>query len=91
MPEKPAQWKRVGLHRSGFQISGWQAKGLCPTHPAKRLGSAKVGLADRVFVAHAAPASRTLALCEELQVAGKALFTVDDTANVALRGFAAIL
>lgn len=48
-------------------------------------------LADRVFVAHAAPASRTLALCNELQGLGKAVFTVDDPANVSLRGFAAAL
>ena len=47
--------------------------------------------ADRVFVAHAAPASKTLALCEELQALGKALITVDDTANMALRNLAAIL
>lgn len=38
-------------------------------------------LADRVFVAHAAPGSRTLALCQELQSAGKPLVTVDDPAN----------
>lgn len=37
--------------------------------------------ADRVFVAHAAPASRTLALCEELRASGKTLYTVDDPAN----------
>ena len=48
-------------------------------------------LTDRIFVAHAAPASRTLALCEGLRGLGKELFTVDDTANAALRGFAAIL
>jgi hypothetical protein len=44
MPEKPAPWKRVGLPHSDFQISPSQAKGLRPTHPAKRLGSAKVQL-----------------------------------------------
>jgi predicted Rossmann fold nucleotide-binding protein DprA/Smf involved in DNA uptake len=38
-------------------------------------------LADRVFVAHAAPGSRTLALCQELRALGKALYTVDDPAN----------
>ena len=38
-------------------------------------------LADRVFVAHAAPGSRTLALCQELRALGKTLFTVDDPAN----------
>jgi predicted Rossmann fold nucleotide-binding protein DprA/Smf involved in DNA uptake len=46
-------------------------------------------LADRVFVAHAAPASRTLALCEELRALGKPLLTVDDPANSNLYGLAA--
>lgn len=46
-------------------------------------------LADRVFVAHAAPGSRTLALCEELQALGKPIFTVDDPANSNLCGLAA--
>jgi hypothetical protein len=45
-------------------------------------------LADRVFVAHAAPASRTLALCEELRALGKALYTVDDPANSPLLAIA---
>jgi hypothetical protein len=45
-------------------------------------------LADRVFVAHAAPGSRTLALCEELQVKGKPILTVDDSANSNLAGLA---
>ncbi len=41
-------------------------------------------LADQVFVAHAAPGSRTLALCGELRNQGKKLCTVDDPANRAL-------
>lgn len=48
-------------------------------------------LADRVFVAHAAPGSRTFALCEELQSAGKPVLTVDDPANSNLSGLAAKL
>lgn len=48
-------------------------------------------LADRAFVAHAAPGSRTLALCEELQSTGKSLLTVDDPANSNLFGLAARL
>ena len=48
-------------------------------------------LADRVFVAHAAPGSRTLALCEELQVKGKPILTVDDSANSNLAGLAAMV
>jgi predicted Rossmann fold nucleotide-binding protein DprA/Smf involved in DNA uptake len=46
-------------------------------------------LADRVFVAHAAPASRTLALAMALRECGKPLLTVDDPANETLLGFAA--
>jgi hypothetical protein len=46
-------------------------------------------LADRVFVAHAAPGSRTLALCEDLRKGGTPLLTVDDVANEPLLGFAA--
>ena len=48
-------------------------------------------LADRVFVAHAAPGSRTLALCEERQVRGKPILTVDDSANSNLAGLAAVV
>lgn len=48
-------------------------------------------LADRVFVAHAAPASRTLALCEELQAVGKAIFTVEDSANSNLSSLASVV
>jgi hypothetical protein len=46
-------------------------------------------VADRVFVAHAAPASRTLALALALRDCGKPLLTVDDPANETLLGFAA--
>ena len=46
-------------------------------------------LADRVFVAHAAPASRTLTLALALRDCGKPLLTVDDPANETLLGFAA--
>jgi predicted Rossmann fold nucleotide-binding protein DprA/Smf involved in DNA uptake len=46
-------------------------------------------LADRVFVAHAAPASRTLALALALRERGKPVLTVDDPANEPLLGFAA--
>ena len=35
-------------------------------------------LADRIFVPHAAPNSRTAALCEELRAAGKQILSVDD-------------
>jgi hypothetical protein len=46
-------------------------------------------LADRVFIAHAAPASRTLALAEALRDCEKPLLTVDDPANEILLEFAA--
>jgi hypothetical protein len=35
-------------------------------------------LADRVFVPHAAPNSRTLALCNELRAAGKQILSITD-------------
>jgi predicted Rossmann fold nucleotide-binding protein DprA/Smf involved in DNA uptake len=38
-------------------------------------------LADRIFVPHAAPGSRTLALCDELHQAGKRIVTVQDPRN----------
>lgn len=38
-------------------------------------------LADRIFVPHAAPGSRTLALCGELHQAGKKIITVQDSRN----------
>ena len=46
-------------------------------------------VADRIFVAHAAPGSRTLTLCVELREHGKQLVTVDDAANEPLLRFAA--
>ena len=45
-------------------------------------------LADRIFVAHAAPDSRTLKLCTELQERGKPLLTVDEPVNKPLLEFA---
>lgn len=45
-------------------------------------------LADRVFVAHAAPGSRTMTLCTELQAHGKEIVTVSDPANSELERFA---
>lgn len=45
-------------------------------------------LADRVFVAHAAPGSRTMTLCTELQAQGKEIVTVSDPANSALQSLA---
>ena len=48
-------------------------------------------LADRMFVAHAAPLSRTMALCEELHARGKQIVTVPDEANSALESFADLL
>jgi hypothetical protein len=38
-------------------------------------------LATQIFAAHAAPSSRTLALCEELLRRGKPVVTIDDPAN----------
>jgi hypothetical protein len=48
-------------------------------------------LADRLFVAHAAPGSRTMTLCEELHAHGKKIVTVSDPANLAMERFAAPL
>jgi predicted Rossmann fold nucleotide-binding protein DprA/Smf involved in DNA uptake len=41
-------------------------------------------LADRIFVPHAAPASRTFEHCRELAAAGKKIMTLDDQVNDAL-------
>jgi len=46
-------------------------------------------LADRIFVAHAAPGGRTMALCEALHAVGKQIVTVPDPANSAVMKFAA--
>jgi len=45
-------------------------------------------LADRVFVAHAAPGSRTMSLCSELHAHGRKILTVSDPANLALQKLA---
>jgi hypothetical protein len=38
-------------------------------------------IADRVFVAHASPGSKTLSLCQELSALGKPIVTIDDPRN----------
>lgn len=48
-------------------------------------------LADRLFVAHAAPGSRTMALCDELHARGKQIVTVSDPANSVMERFAGLL
>jgi predicted Rossmann fold nucleotide-binding protein DprA/Smf involved in DNA uptake len=35
-------------------------------------------LADRIFVPHAAPNSRTLAICDQLKSSGKQIVNADD-------------
>lgn len=45
-------------------------------------------IADRMFVAHAAPGSRTMILCQELHAYGKKIVTVSDPANSALERLA---
>lgn len=45
-------------------------------------------LADRLFLAHAAPGSRTMTLCDELHARGKQIVTVSDPANSAMERFA---
>lgn len=47
-------------------------------------------VASKVFVAHASPASRTFALCEELLRQGRSLFTIDDPANGNLLGMSGV-
>jgi predicted Rossmann fold nucleotide-binding protein DprA/Smf involved in DNA uptake len=47
-------------------------------------------LASEVFVAHAAPSSRTFVLCKELAGQGKPLITVDDPANGNLLGMSGV-
>jgi predicted Rossmann fold nucleotide-binding protein DprA/Smf involved in DNA uptake len=48
-------------------------------------------LADRLFVAHAAPGSRTMTLCDELHGRGKPIVTVADPANSDMAKFAAFV
>ncbi len=48
-------------------------------------------LADRIFVPHAAPDSRTLAFCKELHRAGKHIVTVSDPRNESLTSLASTL
>ena len=47
-------------------------------------------LADRIFVPHAAPGSRTLAHCSELSAMGKKIATIDDPLNAALLSLAGV-
>jgi hypothetical protein len=48
-------------------------------------------LADRIFVPHAAPDSRTLAFCKELHRGGKHIVTVSDPRNESLTSLASTL
>lgn len=43
-------------------------------------------LSDRVFVPHAAPNSRTLAICNELRAVGKQILGVDENSNCSING-----
>ena len=47
-------------------------------------------LADRIFVAHAHPGSKTAVLCHALLTAGKRVYTVNDPANEHLISLGAI-
>jgi predicted Rossmann fold nucleotide-binding protein DprA/Smf involved in DNA uptake len=90
----------VGMHLKPELQSAFTAGRLLilsPFEPRyKRVTAALAGernrvvgaLGERIFVAHAAPASRTLSLCMELRESGKPVLTVDDAANEPLLGFA---
>lgn len=45
-------------------------------------------VSERSFVAHAAPDSRTMTLCEELHASGRQIVTISDPANASLMRFA---
>lgn len=79
----------VGMHLKPELVPAFNAGRLLILspfpHKAKRITAALAearnrfvgALADRVFVPHAAPNSRTLALCDELRSAGKDILTID--------------
>jgi hypothetical protein len=48
------------------------------------------GISDAVFVAHAAPASKTEAFCRRLRLLGKPLFTLSGPENSALLALGAV-
>jgi predicted Rossmann fold nucleotide-binding protein DprA/Smf involved in DNA uptake len=60
----------------------------CQRRPTAQLAMERnrlaAALADIVFVAHAAPSSRTAQFCREGSVGAKALWTLDDPANTEL-------
>jgi predicted Rossmann fold nucleotide-binding protein DprA/Smf involved in DNA uptake len=82
----------VGMHLKPELVPAFNAGRLLILSPFppkdKRITSALAearnrfvgALADRVFVPHAAPNSRTLALCNELIASGKQVLRVDDVA-----------
>ena len=47
-------------------------------------------ISDAVFVAHAAPGSKTEAFCRRLHLLGKPLFTLPGLQNSALRALGAV-
>jgi hypothetical protein len=90
----------VGMHlKPELQpaFSGGRLLIVSPFEPKhKRVTAALAGarnrflgaLADRLFVAHAAPGGRTMALCDELHARGKQIVTVSDPANSVMERFA---
>ena len=57
---------------------------------AARRNELVASLAKKVFIAHAAPGSKTEALARELAIAGKTLLTLDNPANANLNSMGAI-
>lgn len=80
----------VGMHLKPELVPAFENGRLLILSPfppsAKRMTSALAeernrfvaALSDRVFVPHAAPNSKTLALCNELRAAGKRILVVDE-------------
>jgi predicted Rossmann fold nucleotide-binding protein DprA/Smf involved in DNA uptake len=60
------------------------AQNRITTALAQRRNRFVAALADKIFVPHAAPASRTLEHCRELATEGKSILTIDDQLNNAL-------
>jgi predicted Rossmann fold nucleotide-binding protein DprA/Smf involved in DNA uptake len=92
----------VGMHLKPELVPAFNAGRLLILSPfppkSKRITAALAearnrlvgALADHVFVPHAAPGSKTAALCDSLLTAGKPLYTVNDPANEHLISMGAI-
>ena len=86
----PADWRPALNGGRLLVLSPFPSRQRRPTAETSELRNGLVAtLADRVFIAHAAPGSKTEAFARNLAATGKTLLTLDSPANANLAGMGA--